>query len=119
MSEQRQFTRIHFESPVCLAIGTDRLDVELMDISLKGALVALAAGAETPGIGAVCTLELELDDGVMIQMAGHIAHAEENHVGMRCDSIDLDSATHLRRLVELNLGDAALLDREFTALWTG
>jgi hypothetical protein len=28
----------------------------------------------------------------------------------------LDSITHLRRLVELNSGDPALLDREFSSL---
>jgi hypothetical protein len=36
-----------------------------------------------------------------------------------CESIDLDSITHLRRLVELNAGDPALLERELTALVAG
>jgi hypothetical protein len=33
-----------------------------------------------------------------------------------CHSIDIDSVTHLRRLVELNLGNADLLQRELSAL---
>jgi hypothetical protein len=35
---------------------------------------------------------------------------------LRCENIDIDSITHLRRLVDLNAGDASLLDREFSAL---
>jgi hypothetical protein len=37
-------------------------------------------------------------------------------LGFQVQYIDLDSATHLRRLVELNLGDPALLEREFENL---
>ena len=36
--------------------------------------------------------------------------------GLHCLAIDIDSVTHLRRLVELNLGDPALLEREVSAL---
>jgi hypothetical protein len=43
-------------------------------------------------------------------------HVEGPQVGLRCASIDLDSITHLRRLVELNSGDPAILDREFGSL---
>ena len=32
------------------------------------------------------------------------------------DHIDLESISHLRRLVELNLGDSSLLERELAAL---
>jgi len=31
-------------------------------------------------------------------------------------TIDVDSMTHLRRLIELNLGDPTLLERELKAL---
>jgi len=50
-------------------------------------------------------------------MEGHLAHVGDNNtVGIRCESIDLDSISHLRRLVELNLGDPELLNRELSAL---
>jgi len=35
---------------------------------------------------------------------------------LRCLSIDLDSITHLRRLLELNLGDPQLVERELLQL---
>ena len=37
-------------------------------------------------------------------------------IGFVCRHIDVDSISHLRRLVELNLGDEALLERELAAL---
>jgi hypothetical protein len=37
---------------------------------------------------------------------------------LHCDNIDVDSVTHLRRLVALNSGDPKLLDRELAALLT-
>jgi len=40
---------------------------------------------------------------------------EHNLTALR-QHIDLDSISHLRRLVELNLGDEALLERELAAL---
>jgi hypothetical protein len=33
-----------------------------------------------------------------------------------CRSIDLDTVTHLRRLIELQLGDPALLERDLAEL---
>ena len=40
----------------------------------------------------------------------------QDHLGFVCRHIDLDSISHLRRLVELNLGDESLLERELAAL---
>ena len=38
------------------------------------------------------------------------------HTGLLCKGIDLDSVTHLRRLIELQLGDPALLERDLAEL---
>ncbi|MGB1059017.1 MAG: hypothetical protein ACPGZU_02735, partial [Ketobacter sp.] len=46
------------------------------------------------------------------------AHLEGNRTGIACDHIDVDSASHLRRIVELNTGNEALLEREIEALVT-
>ncbi|MBC7183294.1 MAG: PilZ domain-containing protein, partial [Marinobacter sp.] len=51
-----------------------------------------------------------------IVMAVELRHIEPHRLGFKCQYIDLDSATHLKRLVELNLGDQALLEREFAHL---
>ncbi|WP_346289016.1 PilZ domain-containing protein, partial [Zoogloea sp.] len=69
------------------------------------------------------TIDLEPDGEVQVLMSGQIAHVEARgdalHLGLVCREIDLDSITHLRRLVELNLGDAELLEREVALLVRG
>ena len=49
-------------------------------------------------------------------MSTHWVHHNNGYTGLRCDSIDLDSVTHLRRLIELQLGDPALLERDLAEL---
>lgn len=114
-NERRQFWRAHFHSPVQLATATQVIEADLLDISLKGALIEVPpawAGRQ----GDHCQLRLDLAAQASIGMSATVAHIEGRHVGLHCASIDLDSVTHLRRLVALNSGDPALLDRELTAL---
>ena len=88
----------------------------MVDLSLKGALVRLPADS-TAQAGAACTLRVRLDEmGDSIRMETKVTHIEGCYAGLSCHSIDLDSVTHLRRLVELNLGSEALLERELSAL---
>lgn len=90
-----------------------------MDISLKGVLLQLPGG-EAPQAGMPCLVRLPLGageaDDPVIAMAGELAHVEGDHAGVLCRSIDLESITHLRRLIEVNLGDAAASERELKAL---
>jgi hypothetical protein len=114
---RRQFTRISFQTParLCLTVGEYLVDV--LDLSLKGALVRPRQPMFVE-IGSRAVLHVQLDDGeTLIQMKVTVAHHEEGGTyGLACDEIDLDSVTHLRRLVELNLGDEALLDRQIGLL---
>lgn len=113
---KRLFTRIHFEANAVLNTFPGKHECKLVDISLKGALVERRLPwRET--IGEPCNLAVKLaGGGTSIQMAGEIAHIEEGRLGIRCLQIDLESITTLRRLVELNLGDEDLLNREIHAM---
>lgn len=114
-AERRNFWRAVFHSPVQLGTGSSHVEARLLDISLKGAL--LETGEPWHGKpGEECRLDLELAPGTTITMHCAVMHVEGSHVGLRCTSIDVDSITHLRRLVELNSGDPALLEREFGSL---
>ena len=94
----------------------ERLKAQVLDLSLKGALLNLpGASALTPSLP--CLLKVLLNDKVtVIAMAGELAHVEGEHAGFLCRSIDIESITHLRRLIEMNLGDASLVERELSAL---
>lgn len=117
MTKHRRTHRICFDYLVDFETSECSYVCELVDISLKGALIAACSGA-TPEAGSQCKLIISLDESkeVQIIMVGTIAHKIENRVGIHCESIDSDSMTHLRKLVELNLGDVDLVNREFGAL---
>jgi hypothetical protein len=113
--ERRHFSRIQFHRPAELAVSGSPTTCGLLDVSLKGALVEVAP-AFRAAAGDVCVLAIRLAPDAVIQMDGVVAHREGATVGVRCTGIDLDSIAHLRRLVEMNLGDEELLHRELGAL---
>ena len=117
--ERRHFTRVHFDAPALLKLEHSSLRVHVLDLSLKGALVELPAG-RTLEAGTLCQLQLTLaPSSVHINMAVEVARCEAHQTGLRCLHMDLDSITHLRRLIEWQLGDAALLDRDLSQLVAG
>ena len=114
--ERRDFSRIPLSRPAALELGKSRVACDLVDISLRGALVR----TKTPLVaveGQPCRLLVQLDQGPStILMRGEVAHARNGDIGVCCRELDLDSAAHLRRLVEVNLGSEKLLERELAAL---
>ena len=112
---RRQFWRAHFHSPVQIAMHGQVIEADLYDISLKGALLKVPEGW-TGKSGDHCQLRLNLAGNATISMGATIAHVAGRRVGLHCDNIDIDSVTHLRRLVALNSGDPRVLDRELAVL---
>jgi len=117
MEQRRHFFRVLFAAPGSLRWAGGESSCEIRDLSLKGALVGTPAGLRLDA-GATCVIELPLggDAEACITMDGVVAHHHDGVLGVHCKAIDLDSITHLRRLVELNRGDAADLQRELAAL---
>ncbi len=115
--ERRHFKRIHFDCDAFIEGSSGKpQEVHLVDISLNGALISRPADWKTAD-GDYYVLRIELSgEGVEIRMECTIAHESEENIGVHCEHIDIDSAAHLRRIVELNLGDPELLNRELSAL---
>lgn len=114
--DRRRFTRIEIDRPAVLESGGRKVATRALDISLRGVLVERPDGWEgAPGDRCTICVELGGDDNG-IRMEGPVVHQSDDRMGIRCDHIDVDSSARLRRLVELNLGDPALLDRELAAL---
>lgn len=114
--DRRRFTRVPFDAQTSLRQDGVDIDVQLVDLSLHGLLVLEPKGwiqvSNTGQFDAV----IELAEGSQIRMDVHLAHAEEGLLGFECDYIDLDSISHLKRLVALNTGDEKLLERELGGL---
>lgn len=113
---RRKFSRISFRTEASLFLPDGEYVVDVLDLSLKGALIHPNANVFIT-VGTNCTLKIHLDQtGSSIRMGATVVHHIANYYGLLCRDIDLDSVTHLRRLVELNLGDEALAEREFSQL---
>jgi len=117
--EHRHFTRIPFDAEAILidpATGR-RFEARLLDVCLKGALTTRPANW-LPEAGHPWLLELHLaGEEVVLNMEVTVAHLEPDRIGFHCEQMDLDTATHLHRLVELNLGDPKVLERELAELF--
>ena len=104
--ERRHYVRVQFDAPAVLTLATAAFNVQVLDLSLKGALITLPENAQVPA-GMPCQLDVPLAETEdCISMTA----------GLLCRSIDLDSVTHLRRLIELQLGDPSLLERDLAEL---
>ena len=113
---RRQFSRIHFHTEAHLFLPDGDLLVKLIDLSLKGALIRPQVG-QLIQLGSHGTLKIRLDAAeTVIRMEATVVHQQDSLYGLACREIDLDSVTHLRRLVALNVGDEALLERELVLL---
>lgn len=116
-ADRRRFSRIAFHRPAVLTLGGRVTTCRVLDLALRGALLEVPAGFDgAPRERARIDILLDELGTEHIRMDGELVHVEDDHVGFACDEIDLDSIAHLRRFVELNLGDDALLHRELGAL---
>lgn len=115
--DRRHFHRIPLRRDATVYAGSAQHSCQIADVSLKGALLAPASGWSA-NKGDKVSLDIQLDSpgDATIHMQGHVAHVEDGQVGIECHQMDLDSATLLRRVVELNLADPDLLERELVAM---
>jgi hypothetical protein len=114
-TERRRFQRIAFDAATELTQGERRWAVTLHDVSLKGLLVERPRDWNgDPDQPFNATISLDSDTRLQLEVV--LTRTRGELLGFVCRHIDLDSISHLRRLVELNLGDESLLERELAAL---
>lgn len=115
--QRRHFARASFSADATLLVADVAAPCTVHDLSLKGALVSRDDASPAPQAGSECVLVIALDgEEAAIRLDCEVAHAEGNRVGLVWRETDLDSLTHLRRLLELNLADPQLMQRELGAL---
>ena len=116
-NEQRRFTRVAFVNHVTLNKGEQQWDGTVIDISFNGILVSSDASINVtdsdPIIGA--TIHFENGDRINARLA--LAHHNGKFYGFKFHEIDSDSLTHLRGIIEYNLGDGHTCERELLTLF--
>jgi hypothetical protein len=115
-NERRRFHRVLFDAPTTIVRDQNAYPTTLIDISLKGAL--LMKPTDWPGaLGGKITIEVMLNTiDAVISMHAVCAHDENQHIGVLCKEIDMESIMLLRRLIELNVADEDQLQRDLESL---
>ena len=114
-SDRRRFRRIAFDAKTELRQNGQEWSVQLVDLSLKGLLVQRPTPWQGNGAQAF-EVDIHLDADTDVHMQVRLTHDDHGQLGFECEHIDLHSISHLRRLIELNLGDEEELHRELGAL---
>jgi hypothetical protein len=114
-NEKRHFHRIFYKAEANIYADGQVWDCEVLDLSLNGCLLHFTSPLKEHQEDCY-TLKLRLSDDIEIKMELKIAHILENNVGFKCVQIDIDSISQLRRLVELNIGDSDILERDLSSL---
>lgn len=113
MSENRRhFSRVKFNARVFLFSDEFRQEAQLIDISLKGALVKIKK--EIPlEKGNKCSFEFHLNESdLILTLEAELVYQNADNMGFKFCEMDLDALTHLRRLVELNVGSSEQVQKE-------
>lgn len=113
--ERRRFSRIAFTARTDIQQDEQIWPCELLDLSLKGLLVEEPNDCDMQASQPV-SVRITLTDDAEIRMEATLARRQEGQLGFICREIDVDSISHLRRLVELNLGDPDAANRELFEL---
>ncbi len=114
--EKRQFHRVLYNVDAKLGFNEQFIPCKVIDLSLNGCLLQFE-DSELIQKDHTYRLYLELSVDVDISMELNMCHLQDNKAGFICSHIDIDSISQLRRLVELNLGDSHLLERDLRALF--
>lgn len=113
MNEQRNYRRITFHTEAELYIDKTSYPCELVDLALQGALfkteqeLPLTTGQQVEIKISLASSELTLE------FTGELIHQRGSFYGFIFVSEDASTMGHLRRLLELNIGDGDEVDREF------
>ena len=119
-SDRRMYQRVNFDGTAELSNNEQSFTCQITDLSLRGVLVR-PFGVVRADVGTEFTLLIPLSNDqdsndLKIQMTLELAHSNPDGLGFKCTSIDLDSITHLRKIIELNSTNPELLDRDFETL---
>lgn len=120
MSERRKFSRINYQGHCSLVLDNVSkqrdFDASLVDISFNGALVSISP-TDINLENEVLHLHLNLEGSdIKLLLNGIISHQHDQLLGIKFTTIDIDSMTHLKCIIEYNIGSDEDMHREFEQL---
>ncbi|MBN2808993.1 MAG: PilZ domain-containing protein [Deltaproteobacteria bacterium] len=103
MEEHRSFSRIKFQAHTKIEIAGHPYGGELLDISLKGALIKTSNQLPL-ALHEEALIKVFLpSSSISMNFNACLVHLDSDLYGFKFISYDAESMTHLRRLLEFNL----------------
>ena len=97
--------------------GGQQIPVKILDLSLKGALLEMHDKMEVNVfVGEHLQCFFSLDATSKVHMHTVCRHVSGRRIGLECVNIDASSISHLKRLIEFNVGNSDLNNRELKEL---
>ena len=107
--ERRQYSRVGYTTVIHILLEADgeRIDIEAnsRDLSLKGIFVTTEKKFSS---GTKCAITVYLTgtiDKIELLMKGTIVRVSDNGMGIGFDSMDVDTYSHLKNIVQYNSMD--------------
>ena len=116
--DRRRHARVRFQANARLSSDTVYWPCQLIDVSIKGALLTRPEGWQG-GAGDRSLLEITLGDGPPVEMEVNLVRVEADRVACDWDMFDVRGIMQLRRMLEHQLGDPERVAREFERLEQG
>ena len=116
MVERRQFSRVIYQVPTEISQGQVKVSGSVQDLSLHGLLIQCDKWQQLSHDAPVQVSFKLTNSDINIQLEATIVSTINTSMRLRIEHLDIDSISHLKRLVELNVGDDELLYREIEHL---
>jgi hypothetical protein len=115
--EKRRFSRVLFNTSSQFIFEEKVYPLKLINISLKGALLENVESAVFPS-GAEGIMEIKLpSSNIKIRQHAELLYVNDNKLGFQFKGSDLDSLTHLRKLLEYNTDSPEKIKEELFFLF--
>ena len=107
--EKRKRTRVPLLFDVAVSLGSEIIEAKLVNISLTGVLCHT-----NPRFlkDAPCRVVISLSEDLRITIDSKILRVGRQETAISFTAMDEESFAHLKRLVELNAGDADLIEQD-------
>jgi hypothetical protein len=98
--EQRRFSRLPLNFDASVEYESRVYSATVVDIALKGVLLEMQQSSCL--LEAQCEIKIFLASDIVMRFQSQLVHIQGDRYGFVFQQEDLESITHLRRLLELN-----------------
>ena len=114
--EKRRHTRTNFQIMAILHHNLMKYSGHVINLSMRGALIKSDEILEIPdeSLLEVNLLIIDAPSTLEINFRGILVRSDENFIGLKIESIDLDSFIQLKNIIAYNSGDHDEIMDEFT-----